>query len=326
MGALQERITSTATGSITSVQAVYVPADDLTDPAPATTFSHLDATTVLSRSIAELGIYPAVDPLDSVSRLQDPRIVGEEHYNIARATQKLLQDYKGLQDIIAILGMDELSDDDKLTVSRARKVQRYMSQPFTVAEVFTGMKGRFVDLETNLKGFKDILAGGVDDIPESAFFMKGDLAEVKAVGLKMISDAVAKSVSEDKGASGKATAAGDKAKAASVEADFETLIVAQEKEYLNFRDNVVPKLEKEHNNDPILEKKAIRMRSVIERVESVRNLRSEDDPAFKNWLTAVQAEASGKAPSGSAKSTPFSFKFENYLKEAKSKYTYQPSA
>jgi len=321
MGALQERITSTATGSITSVQAVYVPADDLTDPAPATTFSHLDATTVLSRSIAELGIYPAVDPLDSVSRLQDPRILGEEHYNIARATQKLLQDYKGLQDIIAILGMDELPDDDKLTVSRARKTQRYMSQPFTVAEVFTGMKGRFVDLETNLKGFKEILAGGVDEIPESAFFMKGDLAEVKSVGAKMVAEAAAKVAAEDKAAA--AAKAGTKA---AVTDDYEVMQVAQEKEYLNFRDNVLPGLEKDHNNDPIKEKKAIRMRSVVERVEALRSLRSEDDPAFKAWLAAIQAEATGKAPAGSSKAVPMSFKFETYLRDAKSKYTYNPSA
>jgi ATP synthase F1 beta subunit len=178
MGALQERITSTHKGSITSVQAVYVPADDLTDPAPATTFAHLDATTVLSRNIASLGIYPAVDPLDSTSRMLDPRVIGEEHYEIARATQKLLQDYKGLQDIIAILGMDELSEDDKLTVSRARKVQKFMSQPFTVAEVFTGTKGKFVPLADTIKGFTEILAGTHDDIPEGAFYMKGDISEV----------------------------------------------------------------------------------------------------------------------------------------------------
>jgi F-type H+-transporting ATPase subunit beta len=178
MGALQERITSTHKGSITSVQAVYVPADDLTDPAPATTFAHLDATTVLSRNIASLGIYPAVDPLDSTSRMLDPRVIGEEHYEIARATQKLLQDYKGLQDIIAILGMDELSEDDKLTVSRARKVQKFMSQPFTVAEVFTGTKGKFVSLADTIKGFTEILAGTHDDVPEGAFYMKGDISEV----------------------------------------------------------------------------------------------------------------------------------------------------
>jgi len=178
MGALQERITSTQKGSITSVQAVYVPADDLTDPAPATTFAHLDATTVLSRNIASLGIYPAVDPLDSTSRMLDPRIIGDEHYEVARATQKLLQDYKGLQDIIAILGMDELSEDDKLTVARARKVQRFMSQPFTVAEVFTGTKGKFVGLADTIKGFTEILNGEHDDIPEAAFYMKGDINEV----------------------------------------------------------------------------------------------------------------------------------------------------
>lgn len=178
MGMLQERITSTNKGSITSVQAVYVPADDLTDPAPATTFAHLDATTVLSRQIAELGIYPAVDPLDSTSRMLDPRVIGEVHYETARATQKLLQDYKGLQDIIAILGMDELSEDDKLTVARARKVQRFMSQPFTVAEVFTGTKGVFVSLEDTIKGFQEILSGMHDDLPEGAFYMVGDIASV----------------------------------------------------------------------------------------------------------------------------------------------------
>jgi len=180
MGLLQERITSTSVGSITSVQAVYVPADDLTDPAPATTFAHLDATTVLSRQIAELGIYPAVDPLDSSSRMLDPRVIGEDHYNTARATQKLLQDYKGLQDIIAILGMDELSEDDKLTVARARKAQRFMSQPFTVAEVFTGTKGVFVSLENSIIGFKEILSGKLDHLPEGAFYMQGDIESVKA--------------------------------------------------------------------------------------------------------------------------------------------------
>merc|ERR1712054_95382 len=178
LGALQERITTTQKGSITSVQAVYVPADDLTDPAPATTFAHLDATTVLSRNIAGMGIYPAVDPLDSTSRMLDPRVIGDEHYECARATQKLLQDYKGLQDIIAILGMDELSEDDKLTVARARKCQKFMSQPFTVAEVFTGTKGQFVGLPDTIKGFSEILSGAHDDLPEGAFYMKGDIAEV----------------------------------------------------------------------------------------------------------------------------------------------------
>merc|ERR1712003_98646 len=180
MGALQERITSTTRGSITSIQAVYVPADDLTDPAPATTFAHLDATTVLSRSIAELGIYPAVDPLDSTSRMLDPRVIGDEHYEVARATQKLLQDYKGLQDIIAILGMDELSEDDKLTVSRARKVQKFMSQPFHVAEVFTGTAGKFVSLEDTIKGFSMILSGELDDLPEQSFYLVGDIDEAIA--------------------------------------------------------------------------------------------------------------------------------------------------
>ena len=185
MGLLQERITSTGKGSITSVQAVYVPADDLTDPAPATTFAHLDATTVLSRQIAELGIYPAVDPLDSTSRMLDPRVIGMTHYECARATQKLLQDYKGLQDIIAILGMDELSEDDKLTVSRARKAQRFMSQPFHVAEVFTGRGGRFVQLEDTIKGFQEILSGKLDVLPEAAFYMAGSIEEVKETATKM---------------------------------------------------------------------------------------------------------------------------------------------
>ncbi|ABW20091.1 F0F1 ATP synthase subunit beta [Alkaliphilus oremlandii] len=177
MGALQERITSTRKGSITSVQAVYVPADDLTDPAPATTFAHLDATTVLSRQIVELGIYPAVDPLDSNSRVLDPAIVGDEHYSVARGVQEVLQRYKELQDIIAILGMDELSDEDKLTVSRARKIQRFLSQPFSVAEQFTGMAGKYVPLKETIRGFKEILEGKHDDIPESAFLFVGSIDE-----------------------------------------------------------------------------------------------------------------------------------------------------
>jgi len=178
MGALQERITSTKDGSITSVQAIYVPADDLTDPAPATAFSHLDATTVLSRQIAELGIYPAVDPLDSTSRILDPRYIGEEHYNLAREVQGVLQRYKDLQDIIAILGMDELSDEDKLTVQRARKIQKFLSQPFFVAEVFTGSPGRYVKLEDTIRSFKGLVAGEYDHIPEQCFYMCGDIDEV----------------------------------------------------------------------------------------------------------------------------------------------------
>jgi len=178
LGALQERITTTKKGSITSVQAVYVPADDLTDPAPATTFSHLDATTVLSRAISELGIYPAVDPLDSTSRMLDPSIVGQEHYNVARKVQNILQNYKNLQDIIAILGMDQLSEEDILTVQRARKIQRFMSQPFQVAEVFTGFPGKFCTLEETIQGFKTIVEGGVDHLPEQAFYMVGNLKEV----------------------------------------------------------------------------------------------------------------------------------------------------
>jgi F-type H+-transporting ATPase subunit beta len=178
MGELQERITSTKKGSITSVQAVYVPADDLTDPAPATTFAHLDATTVLSRAIAELGIYPAVDPLDSTSRILDPLVVGEEHYRTARAVQSVLQRYKELQDIIAILGMEELSEEDKLTVSRARKIQRFLSQPFHVAEQFTGIQGRYVSVKDTIKGFNMILNGDCDQLPEQAFFLCGGIEEV----------------------------------------------------------------------------------------------------------------------------------------------------
>lgn len=189
MGALQERITSTNKGSITSVQAVYVPADDLTDPAPATTFSHLDATTVLSRQIAELGIYPAVDPLDSTSRILDPRIVGEEHYKCATDVQKTLQTYKALQDIIAILGMDELSEEDKLVVSRARKIQRFLSQPFHVAEVFTGSPGVFASLEETIKGFRMICDGELDHIPESAFYMVGNIDQVLEKARKMAAEA-----------------------------------------------------------------------------------------------------------------------------------------
>ena len=177
MGALQERITSTKRGSITSVQAVYVPADDLTDPAPATTFAHLDATTVLSRGIASLGIYPAVDPLDSTSRILTPDVVGIEHYEVAREVQKILQRYKELQDIIAIMGMDELSEEDKLIVSRARKIQRFLSQPFTVAEQFTGMEGRYVPIKETIRGFREILDGKHDSLPESAFLFVGTIDE-----------------------------------------------------------------------------------------------------------------------------------------------------
>ena len=180
MGALQERITSTKKGSITSVQAVYVPADDLTDPAPATTFAHLDATTVLSRGIASLGIYPAVDPLDSTSRILSPDIVGIEHYEVARATQSILQRYKELQDIIAIMGMDELSEEDKLTVSRARKIQRFLSQPFSVAEQFTGMEGKYVPIKETIRGFREIIEGKHDDLPESAFLFVGTIDEAVA--------------------------------------------------------------------------------------------------------------------------------------------------
>ncbi|KAK4082028.1 hypothetical protein PCL_04846 [Purpureocillium lilacinum] len=188
MGGMQERITTTKKGSITSVQAVYVPADDLTDPAPATTFAHLDATTVLSRGISELGIYPAVDPLDSTSRMLDPRIVGQEHYDTATRVQQILQEYKGLQDIIAILGMDELSEADKLTVERARKIQRFLSQPFTVAQVFTGIEGKLVDLKDTIASFKAILAGEGDSLPEGAFYMVGDLASAKEKGEKILAE------------------------------------------------------------------------------------------------------------------------------------------
>jgi len=189
MGNLQERITTTKKGSITSVQAIYVPADDLTDPAPATSFSHLDATTVLSRQIAELGIYPAVDPLDSTSRIMDPRIVGEEHYNVARRVQEVLQTYKSLQDIIAILGMDELSEEDKLTVARARKIQRFLSQPFHVAEVFTGSPGVLVSLGDTIEGFKLICDGECDDLPEASFYMVGTIDEAREKAKRMAAEA-----------------------------------------------------------------------------------------------------------------------------------------
>ena len=189
MGALQERITTTTKGSITSVQAIYVPADDLTDPAPATSFAHLDATTVLSRQIAELGIYPAVDPLDSSSRMLDPRIVGDRHYEVARNVQEVLQQYKSLQDIIAILGMDELSEEDKLTVARARKIQRFLSQPFHVAEVFTGSPGVLVSLDDTIAGFAGIISGEYDHLPEAAFYMVGTIEEAIEKGKKLMQDA-----------------------------------------------------------------------------------------------------------------------------------------
>ena len=185
MGSLQERITTTSKGSITSVQAIYVPADDLTDPAPATTFAHLDATTVLSRQIAELGIYPAVDPLDSTSRILDPQVVGEEHYRVARMVQQILQRYKDLQDIIAILGMDELSEEDRQTVSRARKVQRFLSQPFFVAAQFTGLTGKYVKLEETIRGFREICEGKHDDVPEQAFYLVGTIEEAREKALKL---------------------------------------------------------------------------------------------------------------------------------------------
>jgi F-type H+-transporting ATPase subunit beta len=192
VGELQERITSTKKGSITSVQAIYVPADDLTDPAPATTFTHLDATTVLSRSIAEQGIYPAVDPLDSTSTILDPVVLGEEHYGIAREVQRILQRYKDLQDIIAILGMDELSEDDKLIVQRARKIQRFLSQPFFVAEQFTGMEGKFVKLEDTIRGFKELCDGKHDDLPEDAFYLVGTIEEAREKAVKLAQDAMKK--------------------------------------------------------------------------------------------------------------------------------------
>lgn len=189
VGELQERITSTKNGSITSVQAIYVPADDLTDPAPATTFAHLDATTVLSRSIAEQGIYPAVDPLDSTSTILDPAILGDEHYGVARSVQSVLQRYKDLQDIIAILGMDELSDEDKLTVERARKIQRFLSQPFAVAEQFTGMEGKYVKLEDTIRGFKELVEGKHDDLPEDAFYLVGGIEEARAKAERLVNEA-----------------------------------------------------------------------------------------------------------------------------------------
>ena len=189
MGNLQERITSTNKGSITSVQAIYVPADDLTDPAPATSFAHLDATTTLSRAISELGIYPAVDPLDSVSRVLTPSVVGQEHYETARAVQETLQRYKSLQDIIAILGMDELSEEDKLTVARARKIQRFLSQPFHVAEVFTGIPGKFVPIEETVRSFRAVVSGEYDHLPESAFYMVGGIDEAVEKAKKMADEA-----------------------------------------------------------------------------------------------------------------------------------------
>jgi F-type H+-transporting ATPase subunit beta len=188
MGLMQERITSTKRGSITSVQAVYVPADDLTDPAPATTFAHLDATTVLSRKIASLGIYPAVDPLDSTSRIMDPNILGEAHYSTAQDVRNILQRYNELQDIIAILGMEELSDEDKLVVNRARRIQKFLSQPFHVAEQFTGMPGVFVPIEETIRGFRMILDGEMDEYPESAFYMKGGIDEVIEAGKKLLAE------------------------------------------------------------------------------------------------------------------------------------------
>ena len=186
LGELQERITSTTKGSITSVQAIYVPADDLTDPAPATAFSHLDATTVLSRRISELGIYPAVDPLDSTSRILDPQVVGDEHYQVARGVQQVLQKYKDLQDIIAILGMDELSEEDKITVARARKLERFLSQPFHVAEAFTGSPGKYVKLADTIRGFKEIAEGAHDDLPEQAFYMVGTIEEAVEKARKLV--------------------------------------------------------------------------------------------------------------------------------------------
>jgi len=189
VGALQERITSTLEGSITSIQAVYVPADDLTDPAPATTFAHLDATTVLSRGLASKGIYPAVDPLDSTSTMLQPAVVGDEHYRTARSVQSTLQRYKELQDIIAILGLDELSEDDRRTVDRARKIEKFLSQPFFVAEIFTGQKGEYVKLDDTIKGFNMILAGELDDLPEAAFYLVGNIDQVRAKAAKILADA-----------------------------------------------------------------------------------------------------------------------------------------
>jgi len=189
VGGLQERITSTLEGSITSIQAVYVPADDLTDPAPATTFAHLDATTVLSRSLASKGIYPAVDPLDSTSTMLQPNVVGDEHYRTARTVQSTLQRYKELQDIIAILGLDELSEDDRLTVNRARKIEKFLSQPFFVAEIFTGQKGEYVKLEDTISGFNQILRGELDHLPEAAFYLVGNIDQVKAKADKILADA-----------------------------------------------------------------------------------------------------------------------------------------
>jgi hypothetical protein len=232
MGALQERITSTKKGSITSVQAIYVPADDLTDPAPATTFAHLDATTVLSRQIAELGIYPAVDPLDSTSRLMSPLVLGKEHYDTARAVQKTLQDYKSLQDIIAILGMDELSEEDKQTVYRARKIQKFLSQPFAVALPFTGMEGKLVSVKDTVSGFKGILEGKYDHLPEAAFYMVGDISEVVSKAAKLA------------GQTSTATADPKKAAAAGAQAsqNFDAATVQNLKTYIEETKKVLPVL------------------------------------------------------------------------------------
>ena len=190
VGELQERITSTKSGSITSVQAIYVPADDLTDPAPATTFTHLDATTVLSRQIAEMGIYPAVDPLDSTSTILDPAVIGDEHYRVAREVQRVLQRYKDLQDIIAILGMDELSEEDKMTVERARKIQRFLSQPFFVAAQFTGLDGKYVKLEDTIRGFREVVEGKHDDLPEDAFYLVGTIEEARDKAERLAEEAM----------------------------------------------------------------------------------------------------------------------------------------
>ncbi len=278
LGALQERITTTTKGSITSVQAIYVPADDLTDPAPATTFAHLDATTVLSRGIAELGIYPAVDPLDSSSRMLDPFIVGEEHYNVAREVQRVLQNYKSLQDIIAILGMDELSEADRLVVQRARRIQKFLSQPFQVAEVFTGYEGRLVPIKDTIQAFKEILAGEHDDLPEQAFYMVGDIKEVQSKARTMAGTEVKQDETKKKGANDANFKEEDvseeslKAFATTVYSMFEEQCAEEIKEVAEFPEEVAR-----------LKVKHAKVRALMEKEERTK------------WLPAVQAYQKTKA-------------------------------
>ena len=277
LGALQERITTTTKGSITSVQAIYVPADDLTDPAPATTFAHLDATTVLSRGIAELGIYPAVDPLDSSSRMLDPFIVGDEHYNVAREVQRVLQNYKSLQDIIAILGMDELSEADRLVVQRARRIQKFLSQPFQVAEVFTGYEGRLVPIKDTIQAFKEILAGEHDDLPEQAFYMVGDIKEVQSkartmAGTEVKQDDTKKKTTDTNFKEEDVSEESLKAFATTVYAMFEEQCAEEIKEVAEFPEEVAR-----------LKVKHAKVRALMEKEERTK------------WLPAVQAYQKTKA-------------------------------